>query len=65
MMATSHTQSRNYMATITHNYNKHDKDLAEVVDYNNKVAANPLAGTLGLKQVIGLIPTWLFLPPKI
>ena len=32
-------------------YNKHDKDLAEVVEYNNKVATNPLAGTLGLKQV--------------
>lgn len=32
-------------------YNKYDKDLAEVVEYNNKVAANPLAQSLGLKQV--------------
>jgi hypothetical protein len=32
-------------------YNKYDKDLAEVVVYNNAVASNPLAQTLGLKQV--------------
>ncbi|MFW9607034.1 MAG: hypothetical protein ACMV14_01165 [Prevotella sp.] len=32
-------------------YNKYDKDLAEVVEYNNNVATNPQAQSLGLKQI--------------
>jgi hypothetical protein len=43
-------------------YNRYDKDLADVVTYNNSVAKNPLAGTLGLKQVGAQLGDYLLSP---
>lgn len=43
-------------------YNKYDKDLAEVVAYNNTVATNPLTKALGFKQVGVQLGDYLLAP---